>query len=156
MCDVGGQRSKRMQWRSCFSDVTAVIFLVAISEYDQNLIEDSKVNRMREAIALFGTLINQKPFTNVPIILFFNKKDVFEKKIIRSPIEDFFPDYSGGPFVKRGYNYFENLFKNMDKSGKDRIYVNFTCATDTEQIKFVMGSVNDIFIKSKLKDANLL
>lgn len=34
MVDVGGQRSERKKWIHCFQDVTAVIFCVAMSEYD--------------------------------------------------------------------------------------------------------------------------
>ena len=31
----GGQRSERKKWKNCFDGVTAIIFMVAISEYDQ-------------------------------------------------------------------------------------------------------------------------
>ncbi|KAK9767580.1 hypothetical protein K7432_002515 [Basidiobolus ranarum] len=40
MVDVGGQRSERKKWIHCFEDVTALLFLVAISGYDQTLTED--------------------------------------------------------------------------------------------------------------------
>ena len=40
MVDVGGQRSERRKWIHCFDRVQAIIFLVAVSEYDQVLAED--------------------------------------------------------------------------------------------------------------------
>lgn len=46
MYDVGGQRNERKKWIHCFEGVTAVIFVAAISEYDQKLFEDAATNRM--------------------------------------------------------------------------------------------------------------
>lgn len=40
MFDVGGQRSERKKWIHCFEGVNALLFLVAISGYDQCLAED--------------------------------------------------------------------------------------------------------------------
>jgi guanine nucleotide-binding protein subunit alpha len=40
MFDVGGQRSERKKWIHCFENVTAILFVVAISGYDQCLVED--------------------------------------------------------------------------------------------------------------------
>ncbi|CAM9982973.1 unnamed protein product [Choristocarpus tenellus] len=45
MYDVGGQRNERKKWIHCFDDVTAVIFVAALSEYDQCLFEDASTNR---------------------------------------------------------------------------------------------------------------
>lgn len=41
--DVGGQRSERRKWIHCFENVTALIFIVSLSEYDQVLYEDETV-----------------------------------------------------------------------------------------------------------------
>jgi hypothetical protein len=40
MFDVGGQRSERKKWIHCFENVNCLLFLVAISGYDQCLLED--------------------------------------------------------------------------------------------------------------------
>lgn len=41
MFDVGGQRSERKKWIHCFENVTSIIFCVALSEYDQVLLEET-------------------------------------------------------------------------------------------------------------------
>lgn len=46
MFDVGGQRSERKKWIHCFENVTAVVFVVALSAYDQMLLEDEAVVRL--------------------------------------------------------------------------------------------------------------
>ena len=53
MVDVGGQRSERRKWIHCFENVTSIMFLVALSEYDQVLAEcDNEVrDRPRQQVA---------------------------------------------------------------------------------------------------------
>lgn len=77
MFDVGGQRSERKKWIHCFESVTAIIFLVAISEYDQMLYEDESINRMQEALVLFDSICNSRWFIRTSIILFLNKVRAF-------------------------------------------------------------------------------
>ncbi|GIY89664.1 guanine nucleotide-binding protein G(o) subunit alpha [Caerostris extrusa] len=78
--DVGGQRSERKKWIHCFEDVTAIIFCVAMSEYDQVLHEDETTNRMQESLKLFDSICNNKWFTDTSIILFLNKKISSKKR----------------------------------------------------------------------------
>lgn len=47
MFDVGGQRSERKKWIHCFEAVTSIIFCVALSEYDQGLLEAKNTVRCR-------------------------------------------------------------------------------------------------------------
>jgi guanine nucleotide-binding protein subunit alpha len=102
--DVGGQRSERKKWCvspflssqvvpvslkvlpffpmslriHCFENVNCLIFLVAISEYDQTLYEDSDINRMNEAAGLFESISNSRWFAQSSVILFMNKTDLFK------------------------------------------------------------------------------
>jgi len=52
-------------------------------------------NRMQESLRLFNSTCNSKWFTDTSIILFLNKKDLFEEKIKRSPLNICFPEYNG-------------------------------------------------------------
>lgn len=53
-------------------------------------------NRMHESLKLFDSICNNKWFTDTSIILFLNKKDLFEEKIRKSPLTICFPEYTGG------------------------------------------------------------
>jgi guanine nucleotide-binding protein subunit alpha len=154
--DAGGQRSERRKWIHCFQDITTVLFVLAVSEYDQMLFEDERVNRMYEAIMLFDSLCNSKWFVNVPFILFLNKIDLFEQKVKASSIKNYFPDYQGKPGdVNSGLKYFEDVFLSLNRANKP-IYVHRTCATDTQSMKFVLTAVTDMIIQQNLKKSGLL
>ncbi|KAM0748484.1 guanine nucleotide binding protein, alpha subunit [Meredithblackwellia eburnea MCA 4105] len=156
MFDVGGQRSERKKWIHCFENVTAIVFLVAVSEYDQQLYEDESINRMQEALVLFDSICNSRWFVRTSIILFLNKIDLFREKIGVSPISNYFPDYTGGTDLQAGCDYFSSRFVGLNQSSAKQIYTHFTCATDTNQIKFVLSAVNDIVIQVNLRDCGLL
>lgn len=70
MLDVGGQRSERRKWIHCFENITSIIFIVACSEYDQCLVEQENMNRMRESVALFEQIIGYYWFRESSFILF--------------------------------------------------------------------------------------
>ncbi|KAG1611084.1 hypothetical protein G6F46_009526 [Rhizopus delemar] len=156
MFDVGGQRSERKKWIHCFENVTAIIFLVAISEYDQVLIEDETVNRMQEALTLFDSICNSRWFVKTSIILFLNKIDIFREKLERHPLNESFSDFTGANTYEGASDYVLNRFLSLNQSDTKQIYTHLTCATDTEQIKFVMAAVNDIIIQNNLRDVGLL
>lgn len=141
MFDVGGQRSERKKWIHCFENVTTILFLVAISEYDQLLLEDETVNRMQEALTLFDSICNSRWFVKTSIILFLNKIDRFREKLPVSPMKNYFPDYEGGEDYNSACDYILNRFVSLNQSDVKQVYTHFTCATDTQQIKFVVSCI---------------
>ena len=50
---------------------------------------------MQESLRLFDSICNNKWFTETSIILFLNKKDLFEEKIKKSPLTVCFQEYTG-------------------------------------------------------------
>lgn len=157
MFDVGGQRSERKKWIHCFEGVTAIIFCVALSGYDLVLAEDEEMNRMIESMKLFDSICNSKWFVDTSIILFLNKKDLFEDKILRSPLSICYPEYKGGNTFDECSSYIQMKFENLNKrKDQKQIYTHFTCATDTTNIQFVFDAVTDVIIKNNLSNCGLL
>ncbi|XP_030108291.1 guanine nucleotide-binding protein G(t) subunit alpha-2 isoform X2 [Mus musculus] len=156
MFDVGGQRSERKKWIHCFEGVTCIIFCAALSAYDMVLVEDDEVNRMHESLHLFNSICNHKFFAATSIVLFLNKKDLFEEKIKKVHLSICFPEYDGNNSYEDAGNYIKSQFLdlNMRKDVKE-IYSHMTCATDTQNVKFVFDAVTDIIIKENLKDCGL-
>jgi len=160
MYDVGGQRSERRKWIDCFDQVTAVIFVAALSEYDQTLAEAKRTNRMVEALELFRSVCNNRAFANTSIMLFLNKKDIFEEKILYSDIaaQRPFCDYAGPTKdFDHGVFYFIQKFKDclIDDEFNDS-FIHVTCATDTNQMEFVLDSTRTIIMTDNLKRSGFL
>ncbi|KTF91916.1 hypothetical protein cypCar_00031525, partial [Cyprinus carpio] len=153
--DVGGQRSERKKWIHCFEDVTAIIFCVALSGYDQVLHEDETTNRMHESLKLFDSICNNKWFTNTSIILFLNKKDIFEDKIKKSPLSICFPEYTGSDTFMEAVGYIQSQYESKNKSVDKEVYSHITCATDTDNIQFVFDAVTDVIIANNLRFCGL-
>ena len=93
--DVGGQKNERRKWMHFFDNTAAVIFVAALSGYNQLLWEDNRNNRMREAIGLFRGIVNLDVFKHSHIILFLNKSDLFAKKVGKYLVKEHFKDFDG-------------------------------------------------------------
>ncbi|GAW07766.1 heterotrimeric G protein alpha subunit B [Lentinula edodes] len=132
---------------------TVRLFLVSLSEYDQMLYEDESVNRMQEALTLFDSICNSRWFVKTSIILFLNKIDLFAEKLPRSPLGDYFPDYTGGDNYDAACEYLLHRFVSLNQSAATKqIYAHYTCATDTQQIKFVLSAIQDILLQLHLRE----
>ncbi|KAF7200392.1 guanine nucleotide-binding protein subunit alpha-14 [Nothobranchius furzeri] len=157
MVDVGGQRSERRKWIHCFENVTSIIFLVALSEYDQVLAECDNENRMEESKALFKTIITYPWFEKSSVILFLNKTDILKEKIMYSHLATYFPEFKGpqqDPVAAQ--DYILKMYQEQNPNRDRKLYSHFTCATDTENIRLIFVAVKDTILTANLKEFNLV
>ncbi|XP_033824198.1 guanine nucleotide-binding protein subunit alpha-12a [Periophthalmus magnuspinnatus] len=156
MVDVGGQRSQRQKWFQCFDGITSILFMVSSSEYDQVLMEDRRTNRLVESMNIFETIVNNKLFLNVSIILFLNKTDLLLEKIRTVDIRKNFPEFRGDPRRLEDVQAF--LVQSFSRKRRNRgkpLFHHFTTAVDTENIRFVFHAVKDTILQENLKDIML-
>ncbi|XP_046854644.1 guanine nucleotide-binding protein subunit alpha-13-like isoform X1 [Xenia sp. Carnegie-2017] len=152
MVDVGGQRSQRAKWFQCFEEVTSILFLVSSSAFDQVLMEDRTTNRLVESCNIFETIVNNKFFSNVSIILFLNKTDLLEIKVQTTNIKDFFPQYDGNPHkLSDVQTFILQMFNSKRREQSKALFHHYTTAIDTENIKFVFHAVKDTILQFNLK-----
>eukprot|EP01098_Paradermamoeba_levis_P004163 TRINITY_DN1806_c0_g1_i1.p1 TRINITY_DN1806_c0_g1~~TRINITY_DN1806_c0_g1_i1.p1 ORF type:complete len:372 (-),score=87.69 TRINITY_DN1806_c0_g1_i1:248-1297(-) len=156
LVDVGGQRAERRKWIGCFQEVTAVLFCVAISEYNLKLVEDKTTNRLQESMSIFKE-VTSKWFMDTSVVLFLNKIDLFKDKLKVYPLSDYVPQYKGPDDFTPASKYIAEMFENLDTNkGAERLFVHFTCATDTNQVKVVFEAIKETLIKGALKDMGLM
>lgn len=159
--DVGGQRSLRNAWAPYFdTSIEAIIFVTSLAGYDQVLKEDETINRMADAIELFKYLINNKLLKKINFIILFNKLDLFQEKLKKSAIVDYFPDYKiplETQDVETANEFFLHQFLTDDEmnSEKRSFYHHFTTNTDKKMTLFVIKAVIDSVIKSSLDNTGL-
>lgn len=156
MVDVGGQRSQRQKWFQCFDGITSILFMASSSEYDQVLMEDRRTNRLVESMNIFETIVNNKLFLNVSIILFLNKTDLLVEKIRTADIRKNFPEFRGDPRRLEDVQAFlVQLFSRKRRNRGKPLFHHFTTAVDTENIRFVFHAVKDTILQENLKDIML-
>lgn len=152
MVDVGGQRSQRTKWFQCFDEVTSIVFLVASSAFDQTLMEDRSTNRLMESLNIFDTIINNKCFKNVSVILFLNKTDLLEEKVKSSDISKHFSSFRGDPHdVVQVQQFIVARFTERRNDPNKQLYHHFTTATDTENIRVVFRAVKDTILSKNIQ-----
>lgn len=174
MFDVGGQRDERRKWIQCFNDVTAIIFVCASSSYNLVLWEDATQNRLKESLALFRNIWNNRWLKNISVILFLNKQDMLTEKIKagRHRLETFFPEFANYQLpadavydtkedllVVRAKYFIRGEFLKISTptaSQQHHCYPHFTCAVDTENIRRVFNDCRDIIQRIHLHQYELL
>ncbi|KAK1288497.1 Guanine nucleotide-binding protein alpha-1 subunit [Acorus calamus] len=166
--DVGGQRNERRKWIHLFEGVTAVIFCAAISEYDQMLFEDENKNRMMETKELFDWVLRQPCFEKTSFMLLLNKFDIFEKKVLKVPLNvcEWFKDYkplaNGKQEVEHAYEFVKKKFEELyfQSTGPDHVDRAFkiyrTTALDQKLMKKTFKLVDETLMRRNLIEAGLL
>ncbi|KAM4664424.1 guanine nucleotide-binding protein G(i) subunit alpha-3-like [Discoglossus pictus] len=150
LIDVGEQRSSWKKWIHFFETVHAIIFCVALNNYDRLL--EEKENPMHKNMTFLQSLIKSKWLTYVPIFLIFNKKDLFKEKINRFPLTTCFPEYTGSNTYPEAVQYVDQRFQDLISRMDDKPLNWFlSCALDTENMMNVFDAVVFIIIRSAVR-----
>ncbi len=105
---------------------------------------------------IFETIVNNKCFANVSIILFLNKTDLLKEKIKYSNLKDFFPQFQGKSHDLQDIQAFIlQMFDSRRRERSKALFHHFTTAIDTENIKFVFHAVKDTILQDNLKSLML-
>ncbi|GAA5966414.1 hypothetical protein JCM21900_006177 [Sporobolomyces salmonicolor] len=157
--DVGGQRSERKKWIHCFEGVQVLLFVAAISEYDQFLYEDETQPRLTETLMLWESISSSPWFRKTSLVLFLNKIDLFAQKIESGsePLQKYLPEYNGDPLnVDAAKAFMLNRFRGAFNHRERSLFCHFTCATDTTSTRVVLTAVMEAVLTSRLTQAGLL
>lgn len=147
--DVAGQLDKRPKWIPYFENAAnAILFVASASCYDQFMEEDTSVNQFIDGLVLFDNIVNHPALKNASIILFLNKIDLLNQKLIKSRLSDFIPYYKGIEALISGKNEKKDVMEFMSKeflrknSNTSRtVILHYTQGTDVKMMSKIIESV---------------
>ncbi|KAF3397352.1 hypothetical protein DPV78_007813 [Talaromyces pinophilus] len=154
LIDVGGARFERKYQETILETHRAtslIIFCAALSEYDQVSLEDRHKNRLRQSLALFDFVAGLGPNA---VILFLTKFDLLKQKLVYSPLENYFPGYTGGHNAHSAVKYILKQFKKVNRGRLD-MYPHIIEATETAKFRDAFPAIrSDLLIGgySRLSD----
>ncbi|KAI9218643.1 guanine nucleotide binding protein, alpha subunit [Blastocladiella britannica] len=154
--DVNGSAKGRSAWIPFFDHCHAIVFVAAISSFDQPLPDDPFINKLMDSMMVFEKVINHPLMKKSAFMLFLNKIDLLKEKLASgASVHEAFPDYGGSNEYEEVSVFFAQRFASLKKNPKVKAYVHFTWATQTSQIKTVLKLMHHTIIQLNLETAGL-
>ena len=149
--DVGRKcLDMQRKWIHLFNGcaVSAVLFMVDISEYDKILFpsntDSGMINSLENNRALFQKISHYqyKNFENSVFILLFNKEDIFDEKIHYSHLADHFPSYIGPKQnPEKAKNFICDMFMDSTPDKHNHVTFHFISSIDSNSAREVSKAV---------------
>lgn len=158
MLDVGGQQNQRRKWIHCFENVDGVLFVASLSGYNEGMSEDREKNRLSDSIKLFSEICNSRWFRDSAMILFLNKRDIFERRIKEVALtncpefEDLHPEKANN--YKYALNEIKKKFKAQNKTDRDVLAFE-TVAIDEQNVEHIFNAVSLQVLRDNLEKSGL-
>ncbi len=140
MFDISYQCSEWRKWIHQFESTISIVYCVDLSQYDEQLIEDSNETTLEESLMLFESVINSRCFYRASIILLLCNIGHFEEKLRSKPLCNYFPDYSGRNDFNSASKYLLWRFNQVNRSQLD-LYHHLCEPSDVSNLQYIVRMV---------------
>ncbi|KAJ7247159.1 heterotrimeric G-protein alpha subunit, GPA1-like protein [Mycena haematopus] len=145
------QPSEWRKWIHCFENVEGIVFCASLSNYDQTLCDEGRINRLQKALTMFDSIVSSRWFVETSIMLCLNV-DSLAEKLPRSPLAGYFPDYTGGDNFDAACDYLLHRFMSLNPNPETKqIFGHFSSVEDNQQVKFILSAIQDILLQKHLR-----
>ncbi|KAI8908375.1 guanine nucleotide binding protein, alpha subunit [Gorgonomyces haynaldii] len=154
--DVAGHKDKRSRWTAYMEKgVQGVVYVFSCASYNQCLEEESSLNMIRDAQALFMSIVSNPILKLKSIIVMLNKYDLLDEKIKNHDIKQSLPDYPGEQTKESYLTWLVKQFNQVALDHNVEMTVFKTTATDTNLMTKIMSSVRKCILKTSVERTGL-
>lgn len=141
---VGGQRGDRRKWMHLFEGLSAIVFVMGLSDFDRPSVDDASKNCLEFSWDWFEGFTNLPWLKDTPIILLLNKADLFRNKIEKKDLGVYCHGYHGGHDYEAGCRYIREQFLMKKKLPSQLLYSDITVATDIKSFHYSWNTIRKI------------
>lgn len=133
-----------------FNQIDTMIYIINISEYNEYMYED---NKLQESIQAVELLANSRWFNTIAIIIVLINADLFRTKLKSSPLHVHFPAYQGPEGdSEAALRFISDLFMRIRPDSGEKLFVHFINNNDdTDCIKSVFRDVQHVILKKRFE-----
>ena len=120
--------------------------------------EEPSLNKVVESLQVFTDVCNNKLLKKASMIVFLNKADLFEEKIKKSLIKNYFPEYTGRQELNDAKIFFKKKFQDIFQESEMKessIFMHSTTNTDRLITKKIISMVEEVLLRGYAKSARL-
>jgi guanine nucleotide-binding protein G(i) subunit alpha len=141
------------KWLHVFENVTSIIFVVDLDSYDMG--SEPFAIGMMDFLIQFDKVANSPWFATSSIILLFNHIESFTQKLANLPLNDYFPDYTGGNNVVKATSYFLQQFNKNDRASLLLYQHVINPHNIATTVRDIIVSVKDTVIENALRHSGI-
>jgi len=157
--DCGGQKPERGKWEEIINSkesVSAIIYFVALDEYNVESFEEPEKTKMQISLEAWRDIIKSETIKerDITVLLFLNKIDLLTKKLLnseeRAEFGNIYPQYSGDGIDSAT----ESVKKKFLEYSKDRdVSTHVICALDTGLMELIFKTIKTTVFNARLLTA---
>ncbi|KAK6839426.1 guanine nucleotide-binding protein alpha subunit [Apiospora arundinis] len=140
----------RKKWTHLYEDMTGVVFIASLLDYDKRLMEDDNSTLLIHNMTVFNSVCNLKHAADRPILLVLSNCWAFKARVRVSPLSASYPIYDGSNDPQEAMNYLVNNFKDLDRRESGKLFVKVVDVVDMSTVREMLEGFESTILREAL------